>query len=1239
MIRPTVGLLRTRAMLVCMVVLVSTLLGADSAFANPDDYWDARFFANGTNVNGLVSAVAVGGGYVYVGGQFSSMFGVPANNIARFDGTTWSAMGTGIGGGVNALAVSGGNLYVGGSFGTAGGGSASNIAKWNGSAWSALGLGVDSVVHAIAVSGSTVYVGGEFGNAGGSSASRIAQWNGASWSPIGAGMNNNVWALAVSGSNLYAGGQFTSPATRIAQWDGTAWTGLGTGTDNTVMSIVVDGANLDVGGWFTSAGGVGANRVARWNGTTWSAFGGGMNATVDGLALLGSDLYAVGEFTTPGNHVAKWNGSTWVALGSGIGQINPGAAIAASATHVYVGAQFIGAGGMAAYGVARYDGSAWSLATTVPGAGVIGAPFYPAVHAVAKAPSGDLYATGVFEFAGATPAISVARFDGTSWNALGTGLEGTNLSNFFHGVGDALAFYGGDLVVGGNFSNAGGVGANNIARWNGSSWFPLGLGVGGGQIEVKALAEYNGELYAAGSFTSADGNAVAHIARWNGTSWSGVGGGTNGTVNALIVVGSNLYVAGGFSSPASNVARWDGSSWSAVGSGVNNGVLALAAVGTDLYAGGSFFDGSAIEHWDGSTWAPPSGGGICTFCGFGGHNVTALASIGNDLYVGGNFDHVGTASIAANGIARWNGVTWSPLGSGVNGAPGGFAVDGADLWVGGGHQFAGGHPSSFVTLWHNCGNGVVDQGEQCDDGNTTNGDCCSSTCQYEANGSSCPDDGNPCTNDQCNATGGCAHPNNTASCDDGLFCDGVDVCSGGVCTHAGDPCPGPDGDGNCAESCDEATDSCTAPDPNGSACDDGDGCTIGDTCSGGTCQPGGPKDCSDSNVCTTDTCSSPSGTCVHTNNTLPCDDGLFCDGADTCVGGVCQHAGDPCAGGPECANVCNEAADNCLAPPTTQCTPDPNVCTDDHCNGAGACVHTNNTAPCDDGLFCNGSDTCSGGTCTHAGNPCAGGPECANLCDETANDCFNPSGTSCTDDGNVCTLDQCNGAGACTHPAGNEGGACGDASACTSSGTCSGGACTGATTTCLPCQICTAATCVDGPKPTGCKGMTKPLKATLFLQDRSPDDLDQVKWKWSSGEATSFQDLGDPLHADAYALCVYDASSQLLMRMVAPAGGTCGTKPCWKMIGSAIVPKGYKYKDFDGLPNDLDGLVLKAGADGKAKMTLKGKGVNVPMPALSTLALPLTTQLQSGNGQCYEATFSSSGVTVDTSTLFKAKGN
>jgi cysteine-rich repeat protein len=59
-----------------------------------------------------------------------------------------------------------------------------------------------------------------------------------------------------------------------------------------------------------------------------------------------------------------------------------------------------------------------------------------------------------------------------------------------------------------------------------------------------------------------------------------------------------------------------------------------------------------------------------------------------------------------------------------------------------------------------CGNGVVTAGEQCDDGNVTGGDCCSPTCQFEPAGSPCTD-GNPCTT--------------------------LDACSAGVCTGSGAP--------------------------------------------------------------------------------------------------------------------------------------------------------------------------------------------------------------------------------------------------------------------------------------------------------------------------------------------------------------------------------------------------------------------------------------------------------------------
>jgi len=79
-----------------------------------------------------------------------------------------------------------------------------------------------------------------------------------------------------------------------------------------------------------------------------------------------------------------------------------------------------------------------------------------------------------------------------------------------------------------------------------------------------------------------------------------------------------------------------------------------------------------------------------------------------------------------------------------------------------------------------------------------------------------------------------------------------------------------------------------------------------------------------------------------------------------------------------------------------------------------------------------------------------------------------------------------------------------------------------------------------------------------------------------------------------------------------------------------------EYKDVDGLPDDLDSMTIKSGLDGKAKVSLKGKGPHIPMPTLGSFAMPLTTQLQSGNGQCYEATLATPD--VETTQLFKAKG-
>jgi hypothetical protein len=293
-----------------------------------------------------------------------------------------------------------------------------------------------------------------------------------------------------------------------------------------------------------------------------------------------------------------------------------------------------------------------------------------------------------------------------------------------------------------------------------------------------------------------------------------------------------------------------------------------------------------------------------------------------------------------------------------------------------------------------------------------------------------------------------------------------------------------------------------------------------------------PGDCNDGNGCTDDACDPDAGGadvngCTHTANSAPCSDGMFCNGADTCSGGSCTlHAGDPCTGGAECANVCNEASDNCFVTAGTSCTDDGNVCTNDQCNGSGSCAHPNNSAPCTDGTFCNGADTCSGGSCSlHAGDPCTGGGECANLCNEGAQNCFRPNGVPCSSDGNVCTDDQCNGSGACGHP--NNSAPCNDGSVCTTGDQCSGGTCGGTTVSCNDSNPCTIDSC---DSMTGCHHDSAPLEGQPCDDNNSCTDGDTCTGGTCSGTPLPQNcDDGNPCTLDScnpLGGCVHDAAAR-----------------------------------------------------------------------------------------------------------------
>ncbi len=219
----------------------------------------------------------------------------------------------------------------------------------------------------------------------------------------------------------------------------------------------------------------------------------------------------------------------------------------------------------------------------------------------------------------------------------------------------------------------------------------------------------------------------------------------------------------------------------------------------------------------------------------------------------------------------------------------------------------------------------------CDDGDpcTINDTCSNGSCKGFPKDCN---DGNPCTDDNCNPSNGvCVHTNNNSlPCDDGNACTNNDRCSNGSCT--GDAITCDDGNPCTNDTCNPATGCVHAN--NSSPCNDGDLCTVGDKCNGGACS-GSPKDCTDNNPCTDDSCNPADGSCVHAPNTDPCDDGDPCTVTDTCSGGNCIGSPMTCGSNASCVNGQCE----CI-PPYGDCDGDKNCecdMTTQHCDSNGNC--------------------------------------------------------------------------------------------------------------------------------------------------------------------------------------------------------------------------------------------------------------------------------------------------------------
>lgn len=546
-------------------------------------YDGSQWTTLGSGFNGMVNCLQVhddgSGAALYVGGDFTQASGLPAQRMARWNGQSWSTVGVGLSALVDGLCEfddgTGPALFATGLF-EGSGASPNRIARWDGTHWSAIGSGLhsNSATGGIAMtvfddgSGPALYVGGNFFAAGTTAASNVARWyGGADWFAVGAGVDLEVHTLIgfQSGgqSVLYAGGLFTAAgstsARGIARWDGMGWTAAvpdGQGLSNPVRALLAydDGvvSRLYAGGNFTAAGAVASSYVAAFDGVDWSAMN-GLSLGVAALALFdagtGPQLYAAGSFSfvngASSGRVARWDGGGWTSMGMDPGPLGSVSALAVfdggNGPELFAGGSFNGGGSNRPHLIARWNGSSWNH---------VGTSVDDAVHALMTFDDGAgpaLYAGGSFNHAGGQPAARVARWDGQAWSAVGSGLDGPVYAFAVHDDGRGPALY-----AGGSFTQAGGLPASGIARWDGASWTGVGGGVTGGPVYALAVyPEAAGEvLVAGGAFTGAGGSPVLRLAAWDGAAWQAVGAGVPATVTALAVLddgtSASLYVGGSF---------------------------------------------------------------------------------------------------------------------------------------------------------------------------------------------------------------------------------------------------------------------------------------------------------------------------------------------------------------------------------------------------------------------------------------------------------------------------------------------------------------------------------------------------------------------------------------------------------------------------------------------------------------------------------------------------------------------
>jgi hypothetical protein len=282
--------------------------------------------------------------------------------------------------------------------------------------------------------------------------------------------------------------------------------------------------------------------------------------------------------------------------------------------------------------------------------------------------SGEIYLHGIFDTLNGVPIRHLARWDGESITAIDHGLTFGAAPYGYKEIA-AVKEHEGKIYVIGNFSRNDSLRFRFIYSFDNSTGEIMTLDSGTNGL-ISDIAWWRGQLYAVGEFTEAGGIGAYGIARWDGTRWSSVGTPRDilsAGSKSLLVYEDELLVCGyvvsaGRTRPHS-IAAWNGVEWSAKYDPPMRSASSVVEYRGKLFA---LIDSSghypALCTFE-SAWMPhdfPMHGGMLGLLPNRANDIyiSSMAATSENLLVAGDFKYITAGGDTIRNFARFDGVAW-----------------------------------------------------------------------------------------------------------------------------------------------------------------------------------------------------------------------------------------------------------------------------------------------------------------------------------------------------------------------------------------------------------------------------------------------------------------------------------------------------------------------------------------------------------------------------------------------------